>query len=208
MKRTPTILAAIALAVLISGCASARRLPQEEGLHPRLTPFTYIEEGKLVALSVDTQCTGLRDKEPFIPLPVAVSNKGLKRLAMTRESFTLVDEAGNRYPLATVQEARTLGPIMANDYRVSEYFFDVIATQFHAWTFQSVTLFPVLNATNPLLGTRRNIVADNIELAQRMWMTDILYFPHPKGSVKGKKFELWLSSPDLPDPVFVKFRVK
>lgn len=208
MKRTPSILAAVALAALIAGCASARRLPQEEGLHPRLTPFTYIEEGKLVAFSVDTQCTALRDKEPFVPLPVAVANKGLDKLVMTRESFTLVDEAGNRYPLATVQEARTLGPLMNNDYRVSEYFFDVIATQFHAWRFQSVTLFPVLNAANPLLGSRRNIVADSIELGKRMWMADILYFPHPKDSLKGKKFELWLSTPDLAEPVFVKFRIK
>ena len=36
----------------------------------------------------------------------------------------------------------------------------------------------------------------------------MLYFPHPKGSIKDKKLELWLSAPELKEPVFVKVHVK
>jgi hypothetical protein len=36
----------------------------------------------------------------------------------------------------------------------------------------------------------------------------MFYFPTPPGGVKGHLFELHVSSPDLVDPIFVKFEVR
>jgi hypothetical protein len=196
------------LVVAATGCASSKRnLPQEEGLHPRLTPSTYIEDGNLLSLSVDVAAATRREKQSFVPIGIAVGNKNLKALTLNRESFTLVDEQGNRYPLASVQESREQGSLMQSDYKISEYFLEVAATNFNAWTYQPSSFFPVLTADSRY-GGGRGTVRDRVELGLRMWTYDILYFPHPKGTLVGNKFELWMTSPDLQEPVFVKFRVK
>ena len=59
-----------------------------------LTTHSYIEEGSLVTFVVDTRATGIRANDAFIPLEVAVANRGLKNLTITRESFQLIDEDG------------------------------------------------------------------------------------------------------------------
>lgn len=198
---------ALTTLALVAGCATGNaNLPKEPGTNPRLTPFTYLEEGKLVALSVDAQAASRRDDQALIPLPVAVANKGLDRLTLTRESFTLVDEAGNRYPMATVAEMRKLGNLTTNDYQVSEFFFETSSTTYMNWNYQNATFFPLLRASR--LSGGGPVVSEKVELVKHMWTSDILYFPHPKGSIHGKKLELWMSSPDLTEPVFVKFRIQ
>ncbi|NIM01294.1 MAG: hypothetical protein GTN89_12530, partial [Acidobacteria bacterium] len=52
----------------------------------------------LMTLIVDTRATRYREQSPYIPLEIAIANNGLRQIALTRESFTLIDEAGNRYP--------------------------------------------------------------------------------------------------------------
>ncbi len=206
LRLKPLLLLA-AVSLLVPGCASSKRgLPQEEGLHPRLTPTTYIEDGNLLSLSVDVAAATRREKQAFIPIGVAIGNKSLKALTLNRESFTLVDEQGNRYPLASVQESREQGALMQTDYKISEYFLEVVQTNFNAWTYQPSSFFPVLSASSR--SGARGTVRDRVELGLRMWTYDILYFPHPKGTLVGSKYELWMTSPDLQEPVFVKFRVK
>ncbi len=192
-------------ALLGLSCASAQKLPQEPGFNPRLTPTTYLEEGQIAALAVDTEAAAWREKEPFIPLPASVLNKGLMRITLTRESFTLVDEAGNRYPLASVDEGRSIGPLASIDWRMSSRFFDVIATSYTAWSYERAVFFP--NALTDPPYARRSLLRDRVELYRWSWMADILYFPHPKGPVQNHKFELWVTAPELPDPLFVRFRI-
>jgi hypothetical protein len=198
------VLAAAAV-TLATHCASTRGLPREDNLHPRLTPTAYLEEGKLVAFAVDTEAAAWRDKEPLIPLPVSVANKGLINLTISRESFTLVDEQGNRYPLATVEQGREVGGLTSIDWSMSARFFEVISSSYSSWTYENAVFFPN-NLSSPAFA-RRGLLRDRLELPKFTWSADILYFPHPKGPVPGHRFEIWLGAPELRESVFVKFRV-
>jgi hypothetical protein len=196
----------LALVPVLAGAACAifnRPLPQEPGTNPRLGPRTYLEEGNLVALSADVSAALRRESSPYIPVAVAIANKSVRRLTLGRESFTLVDAEGNRYPLAAVKGARDAK--VASDYEVSRLFFEIVSTSYRGYVYVPCSFFPP-SLRDPL--RRRPIVQDHVELETRMWTADMLYFPHPKGAVAGRQFELWMTAPELPDPVFVKFRVK
>ena len=54
---------------------------------------------------------------------------------------------------------------------------------------------------------RSNIVRDLVSLPKFGYMLDFLYFPQPSVGLKEHYFELFVTSPDLVDPVFVKFEV-
>ena len=47
-----------------------------------------------------------------------------------------------------------------------------------------------------------------VQLHRYSWLHDFLYFPHPTTGVVGRRFELWLDTEELEDPVFVKFKVE
>jgi hypothetical protein len=199
--------AALTVPWLATGCASGGAgLPQEEGLHPRLTRFCYIEEGKLVTLAVDTEATRLREKEKVIPFAIAIANNGLRRMTLTRESLTLIDDQGRRYALASVQEGRAIGTLQLYDYKLSEHFLGVISNRFTAHTELKTVFFPV-----PVTETRfasRGLVQERTELPKQSWTWDVVYFPHPEGPIEGRKFELWLKTAELEQPVFVKLAVR
>ncbi len=202
------VVASLGLALtLASGCAtSGSSLPQEEGLNPRLTRFAYLEEGKLVTLAADTEALRNRDKQPVIPVAIVIANNGLPRLTLTRESLTLIDDQGRRYALASVPEGRKIGALAIHDYRQSEYFFGVLSNRFTAHTFLRTVFFPI-----PVTERRfeqRGLLQEHTELPKQSWTYDIVYFPHPEGSILGRKFELWLNTKELEQPVFVKFAVR
>ena len=66
----------------------------------------------------------------------------------------------------------------------------------------------VSNDLNQVYTGTTSVVRDLISLPKFGYMNDFLYFPRPPAGVKGHYFELFMSSPDLPDPAFVKFEVK
>src|SRR5437867_9807685 len=79
----------------------------------RLGPFTYLEEGKLIGLLVGAEAARYREREKYIPLAVGIANKNAPTLKLSRESFVLQDESGNRYPMATLAEiSEGYGPIV------------------------------------------------------------------------------------------------
>jgi hypothetical protein len=53
-----------------------------------------------------------------------------------------------------------------------------------------------------------DVVRDLVSLPKFGYLLDFVYFPQPTGGLKGHKFELFLDSPDLEDPVFIKFIVE
>ncbi|MBP7148420.1 MAG: hypothetical protein KBD01_12815 [Acidobacteria bacterium] len=204
------LFAIAATLVLLAACTALKgNLPQEPGLHPRLTRFTYLEEGKLVSFAVDTAATRKREDAPYVPFGIAVANMSLPRLTLTRESFTLVDDKGQRSSLATIQQARELAGLTVYDLRLSQDFFDVMFTRFSAWPFTQAVFFPVQSPAggDPEI-SRRGIVRERVELPVHSWTRDVIYFPHPEGQLMGRRYEMWLDTEELEDPIFVKFEVK
>jgi hypothetical protein len=198
------------VAVGTAGCAGWKgTLPQEEGLHPRLTRFTYLERGKLVAFAVDVQAALQRTDAPVIPLAVGVANRGLEVMTITRESFTLVDpETGRRYAMASVPEARELGSLMSYDLRLSRNMVEVFGGTYESWPRIPATFFPSpAVGRDPAYG-RRSLRRDVVELARHSWMADVIYFPRPEGELAGKRLELELKTEEIEDPFLVKFAIK
>ncbi len=205
--------AAVALLVglaVSAGCAGWKgTLPREGDLHPRLTPFTYLERGRLVALAVDVQAAREREDAPFVPLAVGVTNLGLDRITLTRESFTLVDGQGRRYPMASIEEVReAMSSGVPLDLRVSREFVSIYGSTWSPWQRVLAVFFPVLPGGLVDGFGERNIRRDRVELPRRSWMADVIYFPHPEGRFVGERFELWLDAEELEEPVFVKFAVR
>lgn len=201
MKKSLTLLVITYLLYLIlSGCVTAKYKERDiSGLDRKLDMFTYIEEGDLVALIVCTHATRYREGDQYIPVEIAVANKGLNNLILTRESFTLTDELGNKYPMVSSKELLENYDKQDFDKGLS-HVLRVIIHKFELYT-------PVRSNFAPELFSSR-IVFDKVELTKHSYMVDMIYFEHPVTELKGKKFELFLTAPEIKETIFVKFMVE
>ena len=166
----------------------------------KLSTFAFIEEGKLATFIVDTRPTRYRDGEKYVPVEVAIANRGVKTLTLTRESFTLSDEKGDRYPCASPKELLENYDFLDLDRNLAELA-GIVFNRFGAMTEYPSKLSPTRRAVG---GT----VTDTVELPKFGYMMDMLYFPMPTTGLRGHKFELAMTAPELTDPIFVKFEVK
>jgi hypothetical protein len=188
--------------VLVVATACGTRVPVTErqpDLDFKLSKYAWMEEGKLVTLIVNTLATRDRGTEPYIPLEVMVSNNGVRKLTLSRESFTLVDDQGNRHPAAGPRELLERYDYLDQDRRLAELP-AIVANRFATYR-----LYP--NNFTPRPSDPR-IVRDRLTLPKFGVMHDFLYFPTPEGGVMGKRLELFLTAPELEHPVFVKFEVR
>ncbi len=168
-------------------------------LDPTLALSTWIEDGEQVALIVSTRATRYRLKLAYVPIEVAVVNRGLKSLSLTRESFTLVDVRGHRYPLAGRKELATgyRGSVDVDRRNFTE------AAPIVFGKFQSFIRVP----SNFSPGFDDSIALDRVFLPRLSYVLDFLYFPKPEGYVQGEPLELDLAAPELENVVFVRFTV-
>ncbi len=205
LARTIPIAVLAGALLLTSACVTRREITGQEvsGLDRKLSTFVYIEDGDLVDFLVATKATRYRDGQPYIPVEIGVANRGLKQLSMGRESFVLVDEAGNRYPAAGPTELMESYEFLDMDQNLVEIA-AVVDTKYAAFTRYPSKFSPTRAARR---GTS-NIVRDLVALPRFGYMLDMLYFPAPSTGVKGHTFELFLQAPELPDPVFVRFEVR
>lgn len=191
----------VAAAAAGTGCiigGKQRRAQRPGELDYKLGPFTYLEEGKLVGLAVGTEPTRYREKEKFMPLDVAIANKDAATLKLSRESFVLQDENGKRYPLVPVSDFISgYGPSALD--RTFTTSFSMFITHHPNFDRIESNFFPE--------AASGRIVIDHVEIPRFHYMLDLLYFPMPDTGLVGHRFELHVTSPGLPDEVFVKFLV-
>jgi len=191
------------LCLVASACATRQPIEGRKAgdLDRKLSAFAYIEEGKLVTLIVGTLAARDRDGEAYMPLQIAVSNNGQKRLTMTRESFTLIDQDKNRYPVANPRELIDGYNRLTIDRELGELD-SIIFNKFAAYTRYPSNFSPTDDAR------RLAVVRDLVSLPKFGYMVDWIYFPMPPGGIRDQRFELFMDSPDLEEPVFVKFEVR
>ena len=190
------------LAVLVAAaCAGTKQPPREVGgLDRKLSTFAFIEDGNLIALIVDTRPARYSEEAQYMPLEIAIANRGLKELVLTRESFTLVDDSGNRYPAATPQE-------LLDGYE----YLDIDRNQLTELGGILTTKLAVYHAYPSRFSPTRSggtVVLDRVVLPRFGFLIDYLYFPEPESGIRGHEFELFVDSQSLTDPVFVKFAVE
>jgi len=194
---------------LILGAACGTRQPiqgrEADDLDRKLSTFAWIE----------TQATRYREQGPYIPLEIGVANRGLKKLTLTRESFTLIDEEGNRYPVASPEELIENYEFLDLDRNLADLegiiFNKFAAYQRYQSNFSPIRegdFHPVADPDPVLAPGGRNLVWDRISIPKHGYILDFIYFPQPKNGLKGRRFELIMSAPELEDPAFIKFMVK
>ena len=203
MKRALLTVATV-LALLSAGCVTRQQIRGQGApdLDRKLSTFAWIERGDLVTLIVSTRAARYRDGANYIPLEISLANTGLRRLSLTRESFTLIDEEGNRYPCAGPSEL--LGDYEFLDLDRSPALADlggVIFDRFAAFNRYPSNFSPTRTAST-------SVVRDRLVLPKFGYILDHIYFPKPKTGIKGHRFDLFVNSPELEDPVFVKFEVR
>jgi len=165
---------------------------------PKLARSTYIEEGRLVALVVSTKPMRYRLKRSFIPLEIAVVNKGLPSLSLTPESFTLVDGQGRRYPVVSARELTREYGSTDVDRRLAE------AAPFVRQRFATYRRVP----SNMTPGFDAPIARERPFIPRFGYILDFIYFPRPDGNLVDAPLELVVQAPELPEPVFVRFTMQ
>ena len=193
------------IACLAPSCATRQPMTGQQAadVDRKLSTFAFIEEGTIATFIVDTRPTRYREKEKYIPVEIAIANRGVKRLTLTRESFTLADENGNRYPCASPRELLEGYEFLDLDRNLAELN-GIVFNRFAAMTQYPSKLSPT-RFDRP---GDHQVVTDTVTLPRYGYMLDMIYFPGPTTGLKGHKFELTMSAPELTDPIFVKFEVK
>jgi hypothetical protein len=204
VKRTVQIGALFVLVALLASCATRQPLRGQEakGFDTKLSTYAYIEEGEIVTFIVDTRPARDKDGRAYMPFEIAIANHGLRRLTLTLESFTLLDKEGNRYPAASPRELLESYDMLDYDRNLAELD-GIVFNRFGALARYESNFSPT--RTTAVYGT--NIVRDAVYLPKHGYLIDFVYFPVPPTGVRDQPFELFLDSPDLEDPVFVKFEV-
>ena len=183
--------------LLLGGCAGKTRIQDPNAPDPKFSLSSYIEEGNLIALIACSRPTQFREDRPYIPIEIAVVNKNVPFLSLSRESFTLVDEDGNEYPAVSGEELKKGGysnPDM--DRRLGELG-PVVRGRWQSY----------VEVKSNFTTTFDNAMEFDPKMARFNYLIDWLYFPTPEKGVKGRRFELFVRSPELEQPVFVRFAV-
>lgn len=199
---------ALACALALSASACARRPitgPVGDRLDPKLSTFAYIEDGDLVSFIVDVRAAQYRETEAYVPFEIVVANRALRKLTLTRESFVLVDEAGNRYPAAGPKELLENYEFLDLDRRLGELQ-EIVFNKFATFTLYRSKFSPTRQGAR--LPGEGSLVQDTVVLPKFGYLNDFLYFPKPTTGVKGHRFELFLNTPELENAIYSKFEVK
>ena len=194
------------LILLAASCATRQPMTGQVAadVDRKLSTFAYIEEGKLATFIVDTRATRYRGKDAYIPLEIAIANRGVKQLTLTRESFTLADVKGNRYPCASPKELLDNYDFLDLD-RDLEELGGIVFNRFGALTRYPSNFSPTHFAVRE--GQSRTVI-DRVQLPKFGYVLDMIYFPMPATGLKGHAFELAMTAPELTDAIFVKFEVQ
>lgn len=196
-----TLIAAVALA---SGCATRAPLSASEPgspESPKLTRFTYFEEGTVAFVGVDVRAAELMKPgaRELLPIGIGLANNGNDEITFSRESFTLETEDGARYPLVSHSEYLERYNQSRSDIQLAENLFEVLQTRYVNYNSTRWRLYPYKGEPST--------VADRVTLGRRYWTAGFIYFPMPEGGAQGKSYNLLVESPDIEETLVVSFRI-
>jgi len=185
------------LLVLLACIALLPTLPATDPKTSKSLAFaTYKERVNRVTLLVGTFPAALNDHERYIPLMVGLGIRGKgPGMSITPESFILLDEDGNSYPMASYEE------ILANPKLLS-YNSNLIRSQPLVTGEQFANMHPLRSSFFP----ERGIVVAEVNLERDNYMIDTFYFPRPLTGLHGV-LTLRLSDASLEHPVNLRFEV-
>ena len=166
-------------------------------MSPTLAMSTYYEEGSQLALIVGVRPALSRRERPYIPIEIAVANKGLPTLTFTRESFTLVDAQGRSFPAVGRDELSRGYGSTDLDGRLGEVE-SIVERKY-------LNFDRVPSSFTP--GFDEPVGRDEVTLHRFSYFVDRLYFPNPAVPTPPGPFELLVRVREMPDPLVVRFFV-
>jgi hypothetical protein len=195
----------VGIGILAASCATRQPIRGQEarGFDKKLSTYAYIEEGDILTFIVGTRPARDKDGYGYVPFEIAIANHGLRKLELTLESFTLIDKDGNRYPSATARELLQGYNMLDFDRNLGELA-SIVFNRFGAMARYPSNFSP----TETLNVDGTAIVRDLVSLPKHGFLIDFIYFPEPASGIRDQPFELFLDSPDLDEPVFIKFEVR
>jgi hypothetical protein len=173
MFRFLTVLLAVGLAV--GAVLAQERAP---------TQILFIAENDAGKVWANTSLTLQRMNEPYLPIVVAVENKGAKSVTLDRSSFWLTDLDEIVYVMPSVKEQRKNYSKTVIDYRMISY----AGIPWEGWRWnrklEPSNFFPNLRASSG------NTTKDRMTLRQRHAIVDLLYFERPRNLSLNRPFFL------------------
>jgi hypothetical protein len=145
---------------------------------------------------VDSLSASFHDADRFIPIPVAVGVEGYDgAVTVSPETFSLVDQSGQRYPAASHREVVEEHPKILFDRRL---------TRSRPVTAQQFVMSRRLPSRFYTSGAERRI--PTVHLDAYTWFRDVIYFPRPDSGLGGV-LTLRLSGGGIDPPIDVRFRI-
>ncbi len=199
------MIAALIISLFFFSSCRAKRAEEKiiSGVDKKVGRYSYKKENLNLIIIVDTETARMRKKEKYFPLDIKVANKDLDSLTLTRENVFLLDEKGNRYHMASVEEILRDYDKLLLDSRFRDEGFVVgnkIATSFEFFIQEKSNFFPVK------AGAGR--VTDSVIIGRNRFIEDRLYFPMLPEGIEGKKLKLLFEVPELDFPLEVSFFVE
>lgn len=186
--------------VITAACASRTEVRQSTNAtqaSPTLAPSIFYEEGRIVFLGVNTGLSRFNTDDELVAVEIGIANKDLATLTVDLEGITLHEE-GKRWPAVSLRERA--GHRLRADFerRMQPVSFEEVL-QLRYPGFRRL-------APNVGGGSGDRSLARTVGMARHTWLLTQVWFPHPGGDLSGRVFEVWLSAPELPDPVFTTVR--
>jgi hypothetical protein len=202
MRTTLPVSILLGLTVLAAGCASVH--PKGQGGEASKTAvFDYTWQDTNLAIIVDVELARRRADEPYFPLGIKIANKRLRKIIVDRETLFLVDDMETVYRMPSVEELSLQYHQLTPDNKFKSQtgvLGDQIMTGFSYYRRAEGRLFPQTQ------GGGRTV--DSIYVQTNGYMEDLVYFPMPKGGIRGKTLRLRLDVYELGKPLDVSFRVE
>jgi hypothetical protein len=176
------------------------------GLGRKIGYFTYLDEDRSTALAVDVELARMRKSEKYLPLGIWVANKDTSTLKIDRQSLLLVDEADKTYPMSGNKEISASYSKYALDakYYARKVFKEGDPmTAFASFLKIPCSFFPHSYKASGI----HDVLIDSVDLPQRSFIEDLVYFPNPKPGAAGQTLRLRIQEPELEEPLEVGFVV-
>jgi hypothetical protein len=193
----------LATIVLAAGCVMSRSTapdttPSAQVASETLAPSIFYEEGKLLFLGVNVHIARFSLDAELLPVEIAIANKGIEQLSVSPEHITLRSLDGKAWPVASAEESSGSSLRSSFDRQLMPVSFDdVVKLRFPNYKYKPST-FNLRRGNQNMTRT--------VDMRRNTWTRAQIWFPNPGGELKGKLYEVWLDSPELPEPVFTTVR--
>ena len=163
---------------------------------------TWVNKEGPIDLAVNVYVSRGSEGREYFPLEIAIANPTQKGISLTRDSFTLYDQAGTAYPVATPKE------IIKKYHRLGSDRTKLTRNRTMIPVFQGYQTIRSQMEPNPRPQPGvSNVVMDRVDIPSGYMISDLLYFKMPVTKLTGKYLELRMTVKGYDEPMTVKFMV-